>query len=241
MQIFSKTDTGLKRASNQDCVYTGFLPDNSAFVIVCDGMGGANAGNIASQTAVQVISEYVYKSYQSKMNRQSLQNLIKNAIVDANIIIYNMSKENKDYEGMGTTAVVLVVRNGFAVICHAGDSRAYLISDGISQITKDHSVVQSLLEDGKLTAAEAKHHPIKNVITRALGVEKNLIPDCMQIPIEISNTVLVCTDGLTNFVDEKEILRIIKENNAEEVPDILIDTANKNGGGDNITAVTVTV
>ncbi len=241
MQIYSKTDVGIKRSNNQDACFTGYLSDNSALAIVCDGMGGANAGNVASETAVKVISEYINNSYSSRLNRDSLMKLIKNAVASANASIYEMSKNNSDYVGMGTTAVVLVVRNGFAFVCHVGDSRAYIVNSKISQITKDHSIVQTLLENGKLTLEEAKNHPRKNVITRALGVEEDVIPDCNEIPMEIGDTILVCTDGLSNFVDEAEIFKAFKENKPEDIPERLVDMANSGGGGDNITAVTVTL
>ncbi len=240
MQIFAKTDPGIKRETNQDFFYTDYLNDNSAIVIVCDGMGGANAGNVASETATKLIYDYIDKSYSNKLNRDSLCTLVKNAVASANLSIYNMSKSDEKYSGMGTTAVVLIIRNGFAVICHVGDSRAYLISDGITQVTKDHSVVQTLLEDGKLTPEEAKKHPKKNVITRALGVEANVISDIAEFPLDIGDTVLVCSDGLSNYVDETEIFEIIKNGNGD-LAKLLVDKAILGGGGDNITAVTVTL
>lgn len=240
MQIFAKTDSGLKRETNQDSFYTGFLSDNSAIVIVCDGMGGANAGNVASETATKLIFDYINKSYSNKLNRDSLSLLVKNAVASANLSIYNMSKSDSKYSGMGTTAVVLIIRNGFAIVCHVGDSRAYLINDSINQITKDHSIVQTLVEDGKLTVEEAKKHPKKNVITRALGVEENVISDIIEFPINIGDTLLVCSDGLSNYVEESEIFEIIK-NGSGDLADLLVEKANSGGGGDNITAVTVTL
>ena len=240
MQIFAKTDPGIKRESNQDFFYTGYLNDNSAIVIVCDGMGGANAGNVASETATKLIYDYIDKSYSNKLNRDLLCSLVKNAVASANLTIYNMSKSDEKYTGMGTTAVVLIIRNGFAIICHVGDSRAYLIRDGITQVTKDHSVVQTLVEDGKLTPEEAKKHPKKNVITRALGVEQNVISDIAEFPIDFGDTVLVCSDGLSNYVDENEIFEIIKNGNGD-LADLLVNKAKSSGGGDNITAVTVTL
>ena len=241
MQIFGKSDCGLKRDENQDSCYTGFLSDNSAFAVVCDGMGGVGGGSVASRVAVEEIVSYINKSYTRKLNRNSVLSLMKNALISANMKIFEMSKEDPEFDGMGTTAVILIVRNSFALICHVGDSRAYLINDEITQITRDHSVVQTLLEDGKLTPAEAKIHPRKNIITRALGVEEDVIPDMTELPIEIGNTVLLCSDGLTNYVDEDVIARTIKETPVSDVPDTLVDIANKNGGGDNITVVTVTL
>ncbi|MCQ2455310.1 MAG: Stp1/IreP family PP2C-type Ser/Thr phosphatase [Clostridia bacterium] len=239
MQIFACTDKGLKRETNQDAYFTGYLSDGSAVAIVCDGMGGARAGNIASTTATKMIFDYISNSYSNKLNREALMKLIRNAVLSANISIYNMSQKNEELNGMGTTVVVLVIRNGFAFICHAGDSRAYLINDKISQITKDHSVVQTLVEDGKLTPEEAKVHPKKNVITRALGVEESVIPDSYELPINIGDTILLCTDGLSNYVDESEIFSLISTK--EDTTQKLIEKANSAGGGDNITAITVTL
>ncbi len=241
MKIFSSTDTGKQRSTNQDAYYSGFLFDNSAFVVVCDGMGGANAGNIASETAVKVISDYVNNSYSNKMDRYSLSNMLKSAVVSANMNVFEKSQNDPDLIGMGTTAVVLVVRNGLAIICHVGDSRVYLVNDEVTQITRDHSVVQTLVESGELTPDEAKNHPRKNIITRALGVEETVFPDCMEIPVKIGDTVLVCTDGLSNFIEIDKIKSIFEENDIENVTQNLINTANENGGGDNITAVTVTL
>lgn len=241
MQVFSETNVGLKRENNQDSVFTGILSDNSVVAIVCDGMGGANAGNVASSTATNMIFDYINKSYSSKLNRTALGNLIVNSVISANLSIYKMSQESSEYRGMGTTAVVLVVRNGFAFICHVGDSRAYLINEKITQVTRDHSVVQTLLEDGKLTPEEAKVHPRKNVITRALGVESTVQPDLLELPVEIGNTILICTDGLSNYVEESEILQTINNNELKDVTSLLIDKANSNGGGDNITVAVVTL
>ncbi len=241
MLIFSKSDRGLKRDENQDSFYTGFLSDNSAFAVVCDGMGGVGGGSVASSVAVEEIVKYINNSYSRKMNRNSVLSLMKNALISANMKVYEMSKETSELSGMGTTAVILIVRNSFALVCHVGDSRAYLINDKITQITRDHSVVQDLLENGKLTPDEAKAHPRKNVITRALGAEKEVVPDLTELPIEVGDTVLVCSDGLTNFVDEDDIANIFENNDISAVAGKLVDTANQNGGGDNITVVTVTL
>ena len=163
MQIYSKTDVGKLRKSNQDAVFTGFLSDNSALAIVCDGMGGANAGNVASETAIKVISKYIENSYSNKLNRRSLMSLMKNAVISANIEIYNKATKSPELSGMGTTVVLLIVRNGIAFVCHVCDSRAYLVNDKIEQITRDHSVVQTLLESGKLTEEEAKEQINKKI------------------------------------------------------------------------------
>lgn len=241
MQFFSQIDIGKMRNSNQDACFTGRLYENTLLVIVCDGMGGAKAGNIASETAVKSISEYVGKSFRKTMQADDMAEMLKNALISANIEIYDMSRKNTEYSGMGTTAVIAIVQNESAVICHVGDSRAYLINDEITQLTKDHSIVQSLIESGKLTPDEAKAHPRKNVITKALGAEEDIVPDTVTVSLNTNDNLLFCTDGLTNFVETPDILKIFTTNEINNVASTLVECANQNGGGDNITVVTVTV
>ena len=159
MKIYSLTDPGKVRSSNQDAFFAGELVPDAAFAVVCDGMGGANAGNVASQTAVKVISEYIIRSYRPKMGSFEIEKMLKNAIVSANIDVYDMALKDSSLNGMGTTAVVALVHNNDVVIAHAGDSRAYLVDENLTQLTRDHSVVQSLLESGKITPEDAKVHP----------------------------------------------------------------------------------
>ena len=241
MQIFSKIDIGRMRSSNQDAYFTGELSDGAVFAVVCDGMGGANAGNVASESAVKIISEYILKSYRTNMGFTDIERMLINAISSANIEIYDMSLKSPELSGMGTTAVVTVVRGNSAAIAHVGDSRAYLVNDDIKQLTRDHSVVQSLVEKGELTPNEAKVHPRKNVITRALGAEENIMCDSDIISINNGESLLLCTDGLSNFIEVSEMLNIFKTKKIEDVAEILVDTANENGGGDNIAVVTITL
>lgn len=235
MQIYSKTDIGLKRSSNQDAFITGKLEPDVYFAVVCDGMGGANAGNIASRTAVERISDYIIRSYRIGLDAFEAEKMLKNAIVSVNMEIYDMAMKDKTLSGMGTTVVAAMVLGDTAVIAHVGDSRAYKINDELIQLTRDHSVVQSLLESGKITAEDAKIHPEKNVITRALGVEEQIIADSMQVSFESGEALLICTDGLTGYADESEIFKIICEEKNEAVTDKLIQLAKSGGGGDNIT------
>lgn len=241
MQIFSKIDIGKTRTSNQDAYYTVKLSDESAIVLVCDGMGGANAGNVASETAIKLIADYILKSYGPTMSLSDIEKLICNAISSANLELYDMSQKNAELSGMGTTLVAAHIKDNEALICNVGDSRAYIISDDIIQITRDHSVVQSLIESGKLTVEDAKVHPRKNVITRALGAEENVIPDCFEQQLKVGDYLLFCTDGLTNYVEPAVILDTFKTYKAEEIAQTLVNLANANGGGDNITVVAVSV
>ena len=241
MQIFSKIDIGRVRSSNQDAYFTGELSDGSAFAVVCDGMGGANAGNIASETAVKGISEYILRSYRTSMSVDDIEKLLINAISSVNIEIYDMSQKSPELSGMGTTAVVAVVRNGRAIIAHVGDSRIYLVGDELKQLTRDHSIVQSMVESGTITPTEAKRHPRKNIITRALGAEEDVAVDSDVLDVDSGQSLLLCTDGLSNFVEATDILRIFKQTKIENVAETLVDTANNNGGGDNIAIVTITL
>ena len=241
MKIYSKIDKGIVRNSNQDAYFAGEISQEVTFAVVCDGMGGAKAGNVASTAAVKSISEYIANSYRSNMSLDDITKMLRNAIISANIEIYDMAAQNEQLQGMGTTVVAAVVRGGNAVVANVGDSRVYLVDDNITQLTTDHSIVQTLIESGKITAEDAKVHPRKNVITRALGAESDVAVDIAEYNLSENNTLLLCTDGLTNFVSEEDIFKTFKENDISVVSEKLVELANKGGGGDNITAVTLTM
>lgn len=240
MKIFSKTDKGKVRADNQDAFFAGRISDSAVFAVVCDGMGGANAGSVASENAVRHISEYIIKSYRNEMSADELETLVRNAVISANIELYDMSVNDPSLSGMGTTAVIALVKEDGAVIANVGDSRIYLVNEEIRQLTRDHSVVQSLVESGKITPEDAKVHPRKNVITRAVGAEENVTPDSAVIKLSDGDSLLLCTDGLSNYLDDGDILSIFKNTDISAVPEALANRANSNGGGDNITVVTLT-
>ena len=240
MRIYSNTDIGKERSLNEDAFFAGEISDDIAFAVVCDGMGGANAGDIASQTAVKTISEYIVNSYRRKITIHDFLKILKNAILSANITVYDMAEKDENLKGMGTTVVVAVVKGNEVAIAHVGDSRIYLINDEITQLTRDHSVVQTLIESGEITPEDAALHPRKNVITRALGVEADVSVDTAELVLQDNETLLLCTDGLTNFVTDEDIHETFKQNDVSLVPEKLIELANAGGGGDNITAVTLT-
>ena len=239
MKSYGKTDIGKKRSSNQDTFAICDLPEGAVLAIVCDGMGGAKAGNVASKTAVEAISRYVERSYRIGLDYDGAAEILNKAILSANIEVYENSLKNPDLKGMGTTVVAAIATDDFTVIAHLGDSRAYIVGEQITQITRDHSVVQSLIESGKLTPEEARVHPRKNVITKALGIEENVFPENTRCDVAFGETLLLCTDGLTNYVDTPVIKSIISNNNPEDVVEALVEEANRSGGGDNITALTV--
>ncbi|MBQ7957313.1 MAG: Stp1/IreP family PP2C-type Ser/Thr phosphatase [Clostridia bacterium] len=236
MKIYGQTNIGLVRSSNQDFFMTGKLPGGGVWAVVCDGMGGASGGDIASKLAVESIAERINSNYNEKMKQLSVSNLLESAINFANIRIFDMAREDETLKGMGTTVVAAIVRENEVFISHAGDSRAYIINDEIRQITTDHSIVQEMLERGEITSDEAKHHPIKNYITRALGVTDRIAVDFTAESFSENDILLLCTDGLSNCVENEEIFNLVKTVDEDTVLK-LVDEANANGGNDNITVV----
>ncbi|MCH5315323.1 MAG: Stp1/IreP family PP2C-type Ser/Thr phosphatase [Eubacterium sp.] len=241
MKIVAKTDKGRVRSSNQDAYAVGEFSNEVVWAVVCDGMGGAAGGNIASALAVKVISEKINASYRDNMRDSSIQNMLDSALTAANIEVYDFAMDNTELIGMGTTVVCAIVRDNQAFIAHAGDSRAYIVSadNKIRQVTVDHSVVQDLLSKGKITPEEAENHPNKNIITRAIGVDKNIKIDFDMIDLEEGDTILLCTDGFSNYVENNEMLEIMSDGKHYAFADRLVTKANENGGGDNITVVII--
>jgi protein phosphatase len=241
MLVSAKTDIGMKRSTNQDSYsYGQFENGTITWAVVCDGMGGMAAGNVASITAVEVIASSLEQNLSPKSSASFVKNLLKSSIESANAKIFSMAEENEDMRGMGTTVVAVVIIKGVAYFAHAGDSRAYYFSNNqLSQITIDHSVVQTLLESGQLTEDEAKNHPNKNIITRALGVASYIDVDFETIDVLEGDTVLLCTDGLTNCIDDELIKLALTDNDFSSLAERLVDLANQNGGNDNITVVAV--
>ncbi len=240
MRIVAKTDKGNVRDSNQDAYAVGEFSDEVVWSVVCDGMGGAAGGNIASALAVKVISDKINAAYRDNMSDASVKNMLDSALTAANIEVYDFAEAQPDLRGMGTTVVCAIVRDNQAYIAHAGDSRAYIINSGnIEQITTDHSMVQDLLSRGKITAQEAENHPNKNIITRAVGVDKSIKIDFAQIDMKDDDTLLLCTDGLSNYVSNEQILELMSDGKHYAFADRLVQKANSNGGGDNITVVIV--
>ncbi len=240
LRIVAKTDIGLSRTSNQDSYAAGELPGSVAWAVVCDGMGGVAGGNLASSTAVKLISERISSSYRIGMSGNSIKNMLTSAIIAANISVFDMAQNNQELTGMGTTVVVAIIADETVYIAHVGDSRAYILSKGkLNQLTKDHSFVQEMVDSGQLTVDEAREDPRKNLITRALGVGEEIRVDFCQEFITEDEVLILCTDGLTNFVEPNEIYELTSDNKFYEYAERLVNRANHNGGGDNITVVTM--
>jgi len=240
LKVYTKSDIGLVRSSNQDAYNDGILPDQSAWVVVCDGMGGANGGAVASSVAVKKISEHMVSNYKQGLSDSMIKELILSSIVNANMEVHNMASSDTELSGMGTTVVVALISNGMAHIAHAGDSRAYLITpDEIRQLTTDHSMVQEMVNNGDLTEQQARQHPQKNIITRALGVENSIEIDYCEIPFLQGSKLLICTDGLTNYVEAEQIFQLSRKVDGGALTEQLIELAKNSGGGDNITVAIV--
>lgn len=236
MEFYCKTDVGVSRKINQDAVASRTLNSNFAWSIVCDGMGGTNGGDVASILAVSEVTEYLDDNLNEDTSAENIKILMYNAIENANNKIFEKASENTALRGMGTTIVLCVVNDKTLHIMYAGDSRVYVISkSGIRQVTKDHSIVQEMVDSGEITQEDAKNHPQKNIITRALGVRKDVELDYMQLSLESDEIVLMCSDGLTNEISDDEICSICANNDISKIPDKLIREANKSGGRDNIT------
>lgn len=240
MQVFARTDKGKKRQENQDRVRYKALDDETIFVIVCDGMGGENAGGEASEIAVNVIFDRITLNYRSNFDGNSIRNMMLSGVSAANTIIYSKSVNDRDKFGMGTTCVCAVIKKDIAYIANVGDSRAYILSgNNIVQITKDHTFVQMLYEQGKITKEEMSTHAKRNIITRAVGVNEKVDTDYFEEEITQNSIILLCTDGLSEYCSNETLLNIIDFDNINKSAQQLVSFANECGGKDNITLAIV--
>ena len=240
MKVFAKSDIGKAREMNQDAYYASQPSDTVGLYIVADGMGGYNGGEVASTIAVTATKNYIETNFaETEHTKEKLQELVKNAIEYANMLVYEKSKEIQELEGMGTTIEVALVHNNRVYIGHIGDSRIYRIRKNfIRRLTTDHSYVEKLVKDGTISRDEAEHHPKKNMLTKALGCTSFVEPD-VSVKGFLKDDILVLTsDGLTNMIKDEEIYSTITDN-IEVATDKLIKKANENGGLDNITVIIV--
>jgi protein phosphatase len=237
MKTFSITDIGVEREMNQDYLFTsdtavGNLPN---LYIVADGMGGHKAGEYASRYTTERVVAYVLRSKDSEP-----VTILKEAIQKANELLLIESKEDEAKHGMGTTIVCATIIGSKMFVANVGDSRLYVVSDGIRQITRDHSLVEEMVRMGEMDRRDARKHPDKNIITRAVGVTDTVDVDFFEVDLSGEDEILLCTDGLTNMVDDMTIHRIMTDSkDLEKQVAALVKTANDNGGRDNITAVII--
>lgn len=239
MQYYGKTDIGQKRKTNQDSYVAEILSDGTLLCVVCDGMGGANGGNIASFRAISVFTDYI-KENLLKLNSITTEELLKSAINSANRDLLEVAKNDESLSGMGTTLVCAIIKEDYIYIANIGDSRLYVMYDdkNLDQLTRDHSFVQDLIDNGQITEEQAANHPNKNIITRAIGVDNEVVPDIFKISSDIK-AILLCSDGLSGYVSKDEISSIICKFSPEDAVNKLIESANNAGGKDNITAIAV--
>ncbi len=244
MNVWGMSDRGLIRLENQDMFLVDVLHDqNQAVLAVCDGMGGARAGNVASEIAINTFSEEIKNLLKPSMSTTYMKNIALAAVTEANARVYEKSNESEHFSGMGTTLVGALVDGNKAVIVNVGDSRAYFASkSGIVKVTKDHSLVEEMLTRGEITEDQARTHPNKNLITRALGAEPSIKADAFVLTLQKEQVLLLCSDGLTNMLSDEEILSEILENGQlEKCCERLISCANGRGGMDNITVILLTL
>jgi protein phosphatase len=237
VKVWCQTDVGLKRANNEDC----FLMDpDLGLYIVADGMGGHSGGEVASHLAVKTIREIIIESYEKDAGIKP-QDLLLRAYASASQVIFEKSLSEVDLKGMGTTLVVALIRDNKIYIANVGDSRAYLITpDGMWQMTEDHSLVNEQIKAG-IIKDDAKAKYAKNIITRSVGFERNTVCDVLEKTLDFEDSYLICSDGLTGMIEDKEIYAIAQETAPEKVVQELIVEAKNKGGLDNVTVMYITV
>ena len=237
MKTFSITDTGITRDMNQDYYFSSDTPVGNLpnLYIVADGMGGHKAGDYASRYTIERIVASVMRS-----GLQEPVAILKGAIRKANELLVDESKEDESKRGMGTTVVIATIMENKMIVANVGDSRLYVVGSSMRQVTRDHSLVNEMVRLGEINAAEARIHPDKNIITRAIGASATVEADFFEVDLEKDSQILMCTDGLTNMVRDEEIFRIMNgDETLEEKAEILVRTANTNGGRDNITVMII--
>lgn len=240
LEVFSKTDIGLVRRENQDSASFSVISSGCVWAVVCDGMGGAAGGKTASSTAVDYIADRLNTAYTDTMPENQIVDLLINTVEGANRLIYEMAVSDSSLSGMGTTCELVFIKGSKIYVIHVGDSRTYSIRGGkILQLTEDHSMVQEMLRRGEITEEQAMHHPNKNYITRAMGVQPDVRIDYIEAEFSYGDVILICTDGLSNNVSEADMVKIVHENRGVSMIDALVETAKNNGGSDNITVTVI--
>ena len=238
MQSWGITDVGCVRQQNQDAFRIEQLDKNVLLCVVCDGVGGAKSGNIASTLASDVLVQELRATWRNGLDPVEVGERLRQAVKLANLTVCDQANEVTDFEGMATTMVAAVLQPDRATVLNVGDSRAYYIgSQGIRQVTTDHSLVQMMLSRGELTPEEAENYPRKNVITRAIGAETTVLCDIFQVEMKKEDCLLLCSDGLSNMVDEQELLFEIVHGERESCCQRLLQIAQNRGAPDNVTCV----
>lgn len=237
MELCARTDKGIVRKENQDSCYVYSLDDEVAMMLVCDGMGGHKAGNVASSLAATVYAGGVKEGLANAKVTGAVCSLMKGALRSANTAVYELSQTEPNCRGMGTTVVSAVIMGQDATVMNVGDSRAYHITErSIRQITRDHSVVEDMVRRGDITREQSLNHPSRNLITRAVGTVPEVEADFFSVLLREGDALILCSDGLSNQVSEKELLSVQLESaTAEETAGRLLELALKRGAPDNVT------
>ena len=243
MQSWGLTDPGCVRKQNQDAFRIEQLDPGARLCVVCDGMGGAKSGNVASSLAAEVFVEEIRRNWVTGMSSDRIDLMLKNAVKLANFTVYDQAAQIEEFSGMGTTLVAALIRDSRATLVNVGDSRVYGIDrDGIRLLTKDHSFVQMMVDRGDLTPEAAKSYPGKNLITRAIGTEPMVMCDIYHREVSKGDYLLLCSDGLSNVMDDQEILfEVVHGVNKQHCCQRLLSIAKNRGAPDNVTSVLVLV
>lgn len=240
MRFKSGTDIGLKRDENQDAVQCEYFGHN-VLAVVCDGMGGENAGKEASTIAIEEFFQRFSDGYKESLSDEEIRKLLISSVSAANSVIYTRAKLNYNNFGMGTTCVAAFVKDKVAFIANVGDSRAYLIveNEGVFQITTDHNVASLLYQQGRITEEEIESHPQKHMLVRAVGVEQTVQADTFILDYEDKISLLLCSDGLSGYCTDEEIYDVIMSSDFDNVTENLINLALTKGGRDNVTVAVI--
>ena len=243
MQSWGLTDPGCVRKQNQDAYRIEQLDRATMLCVVCDGMGGAKSGNIASSLASEVFVEEIKRSWMPGMDQDKIDQMLRSAVKLANFTVFDQAVQFEEFEGMGTTLVAALIRGKTATVVNVGDSRCYGIDrDGIHQISRDHSLVQLMVDRGELTPEQAKTYPGKNLITRAIGTEPIVLCDLFHEEVSKGDYLLLCSDGLSNMMDDQEILfEVVHGVNKKQCCKRLLNIAQNRGAPDNVTGILVLV
>lgn len=243
MQCWGLTDPGCVRSQNQDTYKIEQLDRSSVLCIVCDGMGGAKSGNVASTLAAEVFVEEIRQTWKSGMDAEEIEQILRSAVKLANFTVFDQAQQLEEFSGMGTTLVAFLVQGKEVTVVNVGDSRAYRVDrNGIRRLTVDHSLVQMMVDRGELTPERARTYPGKNYITRAIGTEPVVECDVFHLDVERGDCLLLCSDGLSNMMDDQEILfEVVHGINKQYCCQRLLDIAKNRGAPDNVTGVLVLI
>lgn len=243
MQCWGLTDPGCVREQNQDSYQIEQLDKHTVLCVICDGMGGAKSGNVASSLAVDVFTQEIKQSWHPDMDAERLDQMLSGAVKLANFTVYDQAQQFEEFNGMGTTLVAVLIQGKQATFVNVGDSRAYCVDkNGIVQVTTDHSLVQLMVARGELTREQARRYPGKNLITRAIGTESVVTCDIFHRRMDRGDCVILCTDGLSNMIDEQEILfEVAHGEKKDQCCQRLLEIAKRRGAPDNVTSVLAVV